>query len=88
VSLAEPKDVLDMVWAEAEITFASGGTKHALVPVRYPGSEAGSDDDIRFARKTVWEGSDEAGWTGLGQRVWATDSFETGVLDVRRLEFD
>ena len=88
ISLPEPQDVLDVVWTAVEITFAGGGTKHALIPARYPGSEASGDDDIRFARKTVWEGSDDAGWRGLGQRVWATDEVEAGMLDVRLVEFD
>lgn len=88
VTLPEPEDVLDVVWAAAEITFAGGGGKHALIPVRYPGSESADDDALRLARKTVWEGDDETGWRGLGQRVWATDASEVGVLDVRVLELD
>jgi protein involved in temperature-dependent protein secretion len=36
---------------------------------------------------TQWDGSDdERGWTGLGQRVWATDARPScGMLDVREL---
>ena len=41
--------------------------------------------DLLFARKTVWDGSDETGWTGMGQRVWTTDAAELGMLDVREL---
>ncbi|MCL4746155.1 MAG: virulence protein SciE type [Burkholderiaceae bacterium] len=86
LGLSEPDDVLEMVWASAEITFSGGGEKHALIPVRYPGSESSDDDAIRLARKTVWEGSDEQGWRGLGQRVWATDEAEVAMLDVRQIE--
>jgi type VI secretion system protein ImpE len=68
------------------MTFTTGGAKHALIPVRYPGTETQPDDDLRMSRKTVWSGSDEAGWRGLGQRVWSTDSAEVGLLDVRLLE--
>ena len=55
------------------------------MPVRYPGTESSQDDDLLFARKTVWDGSDETGWTGMGQRVWTTDAAELGMLDVREL---
>jgi len=88
ITLPEPSDVLDAVWASAEIEFSSGGTKHVLIPVRYPGTESQEDDDLRLSRKTVWQGSDEAGWTGLGQRVLSTDQTELGLMDVRELSFD
>jgi hypothetical protein len=73
---AQPNDVLDTVWASAQVEFTTGGTKHVLMPVRYPGTESSQDDDLLFARKTVWDGSDETGWTGMGQRVWTTDAAE------------
>ena len=86
IETPEPDDVLDMVWSPAEVTFTTGGSKHVLMPVRYPGSEKSADDGIRMSRVTQWAGDDERGWTGLGQRVWATDASECGMLDVRVLE--
>ncbi len=85
ITLPEPDDVLDTVWASAEVEFTTGGTKHVLMPSRYPGTEASTDDDLLFARKTIWSGSDETGWQGMGQRVWSTDASEYGMLDVRKL---
>ena len=85
IELPEPDDVLDTVWASAQVEFTTGGTKHVLMPVRYPGTESSQDDDLLFARKTVWDGSDDTGWTGMGQRVWTTDAAELGMLDVREL---
>lgn len=88
IRIPEPNDVLDTVWASAELTFVGGGTKHALIPVRYPGTESSDDEDLRLARKTVWAGSEDTGWQGLGQRTWTTDRAEVGVLDARSLTFD
>lgn len=85
MTLSEPTDVLDTVWASAEVEFASGGVKHVLMPVRYPGSELSDDDEVRMARKTLWQGDEDTGWQGLGQRIWVTDSAETGLLDARLL---
>lgn len=85
VEFEEPTDWLDMVWATAQITFASGGTKPAHVPVRYPGSEGDADDAIRLSRMTRWLGDDDAGYRGLGQRVLTTDADEVGLLQARRL---
>lgn len=86
VDIPEPEDVIDVVWAAAEMTFTGGGAKHVLIPVRYPGSESSGDDDLMMARKTTWSGSDDEGYRGLGQRVLTTDQAELGLLDVRVLE--
>jgi type VI secretion system protein ImpE len=83
--LPAPDDVLDVVWAPAELEFVGGGTRHAMLPVRYAGTESRDDDSLREARATQWEGDDETGWRGLGQRVLATDAEECGLLDVRSL---
>ncbi len=88
MSLPAPEDLLDKVWVACEMTFDAGGTKHVLLPVRYPGSESIDDEAIRLAGETRWEGSDAIGFCGLGQRVWTTDSDEFGLLDVRVLAFD
>jgi len=86
VELPQPEDLLDLAWMAGEITFTGGGNKHVLLPVRYPGSERSDDDDVVMARRTDWSGDDEHGWRGLGQRVWATDATELGLLDVRLVE--
>ena len=41
------------------MTFAGGGAKHVLIPVRYPGTESQEDDDLRLSRKTVWQAFNE-----------------------------
>lgn len=88
IVLPAPDDLLDKVWASSEMTFDAGGTKHVLLPVRYPGSESIDDEPIRLAGQTRWDGSDELGWCGSGQRVWTTDGDEFGLLDVRSLSID
>ena len=85
LSIAPPKDLIDLVWTSAELILANGGSKHVLVPTRYPGSEASDDDLVRTSRRTEWIGSDTSGYRGVGQREWITDRGETGLLDVREL---
>ncbi len=85
VRLSAPDDVLDTVWAPAELEFVGGGTRHALLPVRYAGTESLDDDALREAKATRWEGDDHTGWRGLGQRMLATDVDERALLDVRSI---
>jgi type VI secretion system protein ImpE len=86
--MEEPDDLIDLVWTSAELVLSNGGSKHALVPTRYPGSEVSDDDLIRTSRRTEWTGSEANGYRGLGQRELVTDQGQTGLLDVRRLLLD
>lgn len=85
--IEKPVDLRDLVWISAYLTLANGGEVVALIPTRYPGSEASADPAIRMARKTEWIGSDDAS-TGLGQRMLATDQGDYSLLEARSIAFD
>ena len=53
-----------------------------------PGSESSEDGLILLARKTVWEEVAENTFHGLGQRVIATDTGETPLMDIRTIAID
>jgi type VI secretion system protein ImpE len=79
-----PTDLRDVVWLPANITWTTGTSAVALLPVRYPGSETDADPSIRLARKTDWQERD--GWSiGKGQRLLATDADDFPLLQVRSL---
>lgn len=81
-----PTDLRDAVWMPASITFANGGQTVALIPTRYPGSESSGDDRIRLARKTDWNQPADNVFSGIGQRMFATDQGEYPMMDVRVIE--
>jgi type VI secretion system protein ImpE len=80
-----PSDVRDLVWMPAQLTLANGGEVAALIPTRYPGSEAVDDAQIRMARRTDWQRIDDDTFLGLGQRILTTDALEVGLLELREL---
>jgi type VI secretion system protein ImpE len=80
-----PADLRDCVWMPAHLQFDNGGEAVALVPTRYPGSEASDDGAIALARKTVWEEPRAGFYCGLGQRVLGTDGSEYGLMDIRSI---
>ncbi len=84
----EPEDLRDLVWTPIEIKWTNGGDAVGLIPTRYPGSEAHADDNIRLSRRTEWEALGDAGHTGVGQRVWATNADEYPLLEVRQVIFE
>jgi len=85
VTLEEPEDLRDLVWMPAQLQFENGGESLALIPTRYPGSEASDDGSIALARKTSWELVAGDAYRGLGQRILVTDSGESPILDVRTI---
>ena len=88
VELDPPEDLRDCVWMPATLKFSNGGETVALIPTRYPGSEASEDGAICLARKTEWIDAGNDRWFGLGQRVLATDAGEHALMAVRTIELD
>jgi len=86
LTIEPPADLRDFVWSAAHMQLVNGGETVALVPSRYPGSEASADAAIRLARKTEWRELAGDTFVGLGQRMWATDAGEYPMLDTREIK--
>jgi type VI secretion system protein ImpE len=88
IEVEAPTDLRDLIWAPAKLTFQNGGEQVAFLPARYPGSEVSQDDDIRLSRKTEWRDLGSDTHVGMGQRMLATDSGETAILEARLIELN
>ena len=88
VAFEAPTDLRDMVWLPAGLTFDNGGEVVALVPTRYPGTQASRDGALLLARRTEWQPLGAERYAGLGQRVFATDQGEHAMLSLRVVAFD
>jgi type VI secretion system protein ImpE len=88
IQVEKPADLRDLVWMPALFQWANGGEAAGLIPTRYPASEASEDDAIRLARRTAWAELAPQTFTGLGQRMLATDIGEHALMDLRRVELD
>lgn len=76
--------LLDLIWRPATGTLTDGTVVRGFVPVRYPGSEEGSDA-IRLSRETQWTEVGQTGVVACGQKTWMTDAGDVGLLDVTTL---
>ncbi len=88
IRMEEPVDLRDCVWMPANVTLANGSEIVALLPTRYAGTAESDDDAARLSRKTDWHDHGEGNFTGLGQRVFATESGDVSLMDIRRITFD
>jgi type VI secretion system protein ImpE len=86
LTTAPPEDLRDLVWTATQFVWANGGEAPGFIPTRYPGTEKGTDNSLRLARKTEWDDRGNDLYFGIGQRMLATDQGETALTEVRRIE--
>lgn len=86
ISLEVPQDLRDMVWMPAYLTFANGGEVVAMIPTRYPGTQASSDAQLLLSRRTEWQDIGAERFAGLGQRVFASNLGDHDLLSVKVIE--
>ena len=83
INIEKPVDLRDVAWMPVTLTLANGGETVALVPTRYPGTEAAGNPALAMARGTEWIEKPGGTQVGLGQRLLATDQGEYALMDVR-----
>ncbi len=85
ITVEAPGDLRDVVWMPAHLEFENGGESVALIPTRYPGSEAATDPLLSLSRKTEWHEVTSDAYRGLGQRIITTDVDELPLMDIRAI---
>jgi type VI secretion system protein ImpE len=84
VAQEAPTDLRDQVWMPANFVWANGGEGVGFIPARYPGSQ-NAEASLALGHRTEWQQQIDGWPLGLGQRMLATDTGETALLDVRTL---
>ncbi|MEW8507095.1 MAG: type VI secretion system accessory protein TagJ [Candidatus Thiodiazotropha sp.] len=87
ITIEPPEDLRDMVWAPAHLTFENEGQSVALIPTRYTTTEDHDDAMLKLARKTEWQEPHPGLYSGLGQRMLATNQDEYPLLGTRQIVF-
>lgn len=88
LTIDPPEDLRDAVWMPAHFVFENGGESVGLIPTRYAGSEASTDGLIALSRKTDWLEPLPGFYTGLGQRLFATNEGDLPLMDLRTITFN
>ena len=83
-----PADLRDTVWTAASLKLANGGSTVALIPTRYVGTTSTGDGSAMLARTTTWADAGGEAQIGTGQRLLATDTGDTAIMDLRSLVMD
>lgn len=87
VTKAQPTNLLDLVWAQADFVLRDGSPLKGYMPMRYP-VQAGDRDPLLMARETVWSETGRTGVHARGQKMWMTDAGDISLLDLRSCAFD
>lgn len=86
IKISEPTDMGDFVWCPAKFVWANGGSSVGFIPSRYVGTENSDSDELKFAKKTIWNEEYKEFYCGFGQRMFTTNKKEYSLLDIRELE--
>jgi type VI secretion system protein ImpE len=86
LTIEPPNDLRDLVWTPTRFRWLNSGESVGLIPTRYPGSELQADDRIKRSARTEWI-SDGEDYSGIGQRLFVTDTDEVSILDLRSAIF-
>lgn len=87
IGFEKPVDLRDLVWQACEVTLNNGGSLMGFIPSRYP-LQSDDSDEIKLVRQTQWQELSQEHFAGHGQRLWATNSDEYALLEVRQVRFD
>jgi type VI secretion system protein ImpE len=83
-----PVDLRDCVWTPVNITLRNGGDIVALLPTRYAGTADKGSNAEKLARETNWTDIGAETFVGMGQRLLATDTGDTALMDLRLLQIN
>ncbi|SFN36104.1 type VI secretion system accessory protein TagJ [Variovorax sp. OV329] len=87
IDKTEPARLLDLVWAQVDVLLSDRTPIKAYMPMRYP-VLANDRDALLLGRETIWDETSRTCISARGQKVWATDSGDVSLLDLRHCEFD
>lgn len=85
LTVEEPVDLRDSVWMPAGIKLLNGGDIVALIPTRYAGTLSTNENKLKLSRETNWEDIGNGTYIGTGQRIFATDTGDVSLMDLRTL---
>ena len=88
LSVEPPEDLRDSVWMPANAKVKAGGEVVALIPTRYPGTQACNDDAAKLARATTWADVGNDTYLGTGQRLLSIGDEDVALMDLRTLVMD
>jgi type VI secretion system protein ImpE len=88
IQIEEPVNLRDVIWVPATFTWTNQGQAMGMIPSRYPGSENEQDSAFQMGRKTDWLDLGHDFFTGIGQRMLATDQGEYPLLEIREVTLD
>ncbi|AWI10031.1 type VI secretion system accessory protein TagJ [Ereboglobus luteus] len=89
IALEAPGNLIDLVFAPAQFVWSNGGEGAGFIPVRYaPVGEPNTAPDPKCALSRLTQWTDLPGnfTVGSGQRMFATDTDDISLLEVRVLD--
>jgi len=88
IEIIRPAHLRDLLWARAKIEARGGDMGEVFLPALYPGSSEHQADAVKLGRQTEWLEVGAGLAHGAGQRLFAIDGGEKGMLEINEVIFD
>ena len=88
LSVREPKNPRDLIWAPARVELKQGSGGDVFLPALYPGSHASADDTLRLGRATDWTSDDNGPVRGIGARQLLVEDDAVNLVECRELRIN
>jgi type VI secretion system protein ImpE len=86
IEISPPKQLRDMIWANARIEAADGTIGEVYMPTLYPGTNASDNDQIRLGRMTDWSHLSDDLLRAIGMRLFLIDGEDKTLFEASPLE--
>lgn len=87
LEISPPKQLRDMLWANARVEALDGTVGEVYVPALYPGSSDSDNDQAKLGRMTDWRPVSEDLYTAIGQRLFLVDGQDKSLFEAKAVEF-
>jgi type VI secretion system protein ImpE len=86
--IAAPKQLRDLLWAQARIEALDGTIGEVYVPTLYGGTSESANDQVRLGRMTDWKQLSEELYRAVGLRLFLVDDVDQTLFEASVVEFD
>lgn len=86
--IAAPKQLRDLLWAQARIEALDGTVGEVYVPTLYAASSESANDQVRLGRMTDWKQLSEDIYRAVGLRLFLVDDVDKTLFEATVVEFD
>jgi type VI secretion system protein ImpE len=87
LEILTPRNLRDLLWANARIEATDGTVAEVFLPALYAGSSEHPNDDVKLGRRTEWKEVGDDLHLAAGSKLFMVDDEEKQIFETLTIEF-